>query len=106
MYRSAENWAKMTSTHSSQVKKFVKSKPGSSTFKVRLRPVEAPRPEPIRLRLVLPGASKDNAERTESANTGATREVDEQKVGRFKLKLKVATSSSAQENAGCSLSLS
>ena len=100
MYRSAENWAKMTSTHPSQVKKFVKSKPGSSTFKFRLRPVEAARPEPIRFRLVLPGASKDNAECTESGNTGVMRELDEQKVGRFKLKLKVPTSSSAQDYTG------
>jgi len=74
--------------HLSQDKRFGKTK---NSFKLRLRPTQppvppAPQSEPLKLRLVLPSVSRDNAERTESGSSAGKRELDDQK-GRLSIKL-------------------
>jgi hypothetical protein len=105
IYRLVDNKSKATPGQATLEKKSVgnvTSKPGS--FKVRLRPTEtplaAPRVEPIKLRLPgRPNLPRDNTDHAESGSSGGKQDVEEQKVGKLKLKIKTS-SSSAQEGAG------
>ncbi len=105
IYRLVDNKSKATPGQATLEKKSVgnvTSKPGS--FKVRLRPTEtplaAPRVEPIKLRLPgRPNLPRDNPDHAESGSSGGKQDVEEQKVGKLKLKIKTS-SSSAQEGAG------
>ena len=100
MYRSAECLAKLAPSQPSQDKRFVKTK---NSFKVRLRTTQAPAPVPSPYtKLVVKLKPPVIAERTESGNSGGRRELDEQK-GRLVFKLKLPSSSSAQEGPGACL---
>lgn len=88
LYRSAECLSKLAAHHPSQDKRFAKTK---NSFKLRLRATQppvlpAPPSEPLKLRLVRPSVSRENAERTESGSSGGKRELDDQK-GRLSIKL-------------------
>ena len=107
LYRSAESLSKLAPHHPSQDKRFAKAK---NSFKLRLRPTlspAAPAPpaaptsqsESLKLRIVIPSVSRDNAERTESGSSGGKRELEESK-GRLSIKLKLPKSSSAYEGGG------
>lgn len=106
MYRSVECLAKLAPSQPSQDKRFVKTK---NSFKVRLRSTQAPAPTPSSApvpspytKLVVKLKPPVIAERTESGNSAGRRELDEQK-GRLVFKLKLPSSSSAQEGPGACL---
>lgn len=103
LYRSVECLSKLAPHHLSQDKRFGKAK---NSFKLRLRPTQplAPQPEPLKVRVVRPSVSRDNAERAESGSSGGKRELFDAK-GRLFVKIKLSKDY-VRSPAGASLYLS